>query len=75
MNKQIKDFLAFLNGSPTSVQAREEICQRLEAAQFTRLTEDKKWGIKPGGKYYVVRATSVIAFVAGSQSLSRTGFH
>ncbi len=75
MNKQIKDFLAFLNGSPTSVQAREEICQRLEAAQFTRLTEDKKWGIKPGGKYYVVRATSVIAFVAGSQSLSRSGFH
>lgn len=75
MNNHIQDLLAFLDGSPTAVQAGLEIINRLEASAFTRLSEKDNWELKPGGKYYVTRATSVIAFVIGSGSLQQTGCH
>ncbi|MCB5246608.1 MAG: M18 family aminopeptidase [Candidatus Cloacimonetes bacterium] len=75
MDKHIEDLLAFLDGSPTSAQAEGQISQRLEASGFKRLNEDASWELKPGGKYYVIRYTSVIAFVAGSEPLTRAGCH
>ena len=37
MNSQILDFLDFLNGSPTSIQASHEIVKRLEESGFKAL--------------------------------------
>ncbi len=75
MDKHIEDLLGFLDGSPTAVQASAEIGGRLDASGFTRLYEHDKWELKPHGKYYVVRQTSVIAFVAGTKPLTEAGFH
>ncbi|MFO8144458.1 MAG: M18 family aminopeptidase [Candidatus Syntrophosphaera sp.] len=75
MNKHIKDLLCFLDGSPTSVQASEQILARLAGKGFTLLDEGRKWNLKPGGKYFIRRDTSVIAFIAGSAAPDKTGFN
>ncbi len=75
MSKHITDLLAFLDGSPTPVQAEQQISKRLDASGFHGLQENHAWKLSPGGKYYVTRATSVIAFVVGSQPLTTAGFH
>ena len=53
MNNQILDFLDFLNGSPTSIQASHEIVKRLEESGFKALKEEEQWALQVGGKYYV----------------------
>ncbi len=74
MIEHIRDLLDFLDGSPCSVQASAQIAKRLEESGFTPLEESAKWSIKAGGKYYVRRQTSVLAFIAGSQPLEQSGF-
>lgn len=75
MNKHIKDLMSFLDGSPTSVQASDQIRRRLEEKGFEELDETRKWKLKPGGTYHLRRDTSVIAFVVGSASLEKAGFN
>ncbi|MBW6513678.1 MAG: M18 family aminopeptidase [Candidatus Syntrophosphaera sp.] len=75
MNSHINDLLAFLDGSPTPAQASGEILKRLEGKGFARLLETDKWELKPGGKYFVQRQTSVIAWIVGSEPLPQTGFN
>jgi aspartyl aminopeptidase len=74
MNNYIRDLLSFLDASPTSVQASQQIVKRLEERGFAALDEGKKWKLKPGAKYYLQRETSVVALVTGSQPLAKTGF-
>ena len=74
MNNYIRDLLSFLDASPTSVQASQQIVKRLEERGFVALDEGKKWKLKPGAKYYLRRDTSVVALVTGSQPLAKTGF-
>jgi len=74
MNNHIRDLLSFLDASPTSVQASQQIVKRLEERGFAALDEGKKWKLKPGAKYYLQRETSVVALVTGSQPLAKTGF-
>lgn len=65
MNNQILDFLDFLNGSPTSIQTSHEIVKRLEESGFKALKKKNNGHFKVGGKYYVCRDTSVVAFTLG----------
>jgi len=74
MNNQILDFLDFLNGSHTSIQASHEIVKRLEESGFKALKEEEQWALQVGGKYYVCRDTSVVAFTLGSKNLLDTGY-
>ncbi|HOZ01286.1 MAG TPA: M18 family aminopeptidase [Candidatus Syntrophosphaera sp.] len=74
MPDHIQDLLAFLDGSTTAVQASGQIISRLQESGFTALAETDKWKLKAGGKHYVCRETSVVAFVVGSQPLIQTGF-
>ena len=75
MNKQISDFLSFLDEANSRFTASFAICQRLKKAGFTELKETEKLKLKKGGKYYIRRMdTAVIAFVVGSNDPAESGF-
>ncbi len=69
MNKHIKDLMSFLDNSPTSIQAVQQIAARLQAKGFEELDENQSWKLNGGGKYYVNRDdAAVVAFRIGSGS-------
>ena len=75
MNRQIKDFMSFLDQSSSRYLASLAIVQRLEKSGFTQINECDRLDIKPGGKYYLRRMdTAVIAFVMGENHPAETGF-
>ncbi|MDD2229061.1 MAG: M18 family aminopeptidase [Candidatus Cloacimonetes bacterium] len=74
MDKMIKDFLNFLDGSSSRFHASLEIQSRLQAAGFTALAEDKPFKLKKGGKYFICRQdTAVMAFIIGTDALAKSG--
>lgn len=75
MERHINDLLSFLDEGPTPFNASEAIARRLEKAGFAKVRERDAWQLKPGGKYYLVRGeTAVLAFIIGSQPLTKSGF-
>ena len=63
MENRIEELKAFLDASHSVYHAAKNIANILENAGYTRLYENKKWELAPGGKYYVVRGgTAVMAF-------------
>ncbi len=63
MKQEVASFLNYVAASPTVFQATQQACDMLEAAGFTRLSEQAAWSIVPGGRYFVTRNRSaVIAF-------------
>ena len=76
MDKVIKDFLDFLDGSGSRFHASREIKARLDKAGFTELSESEPLKLTKGGKYYLRRQdTATIAFVMGSGKPGKTGFN
>jgi len=66
--KRPRDFVDFLNASPTPFHAVQSSKERLEKAGFQQLHERQSWNsiCQPGGKYYVTRNTStIVAFAIG----------
>ncbi len=75
MERNICDFLEYVDASPTSFQAAEQSISRLARAGFIELDERKEYSLTPGGKYYVSRnSSSVIAFIVGSGNPGVSGF-
>lgn len=75
MNKQIKDFMRFLDAANSRFPASAQIAERLEEAGFVELKESDAFKLKQGGKYYIRRMdTAIIAFVLGSKPLNESGF-
>ncbi|PGH14908.1 aspartyl aminopeptidase [Helicocarpus griseus UAMH5409] len=80
---QAKDFLSFVNASPTPFHAVASASKRLVDAGFQEVKEKDSWTsiCKPGGKYYVTRnGSTVIAFAIGRKwnpgnSISMVGAH
>ena len=60
MNEQIQALCAFLDSSVSVFHAVENLKNTLESAGYTRLLENEKWELVPGGKYYLVRGGSAI---------------
>ena len=59
-----KGLCAFLDKTPNSFFAVQNIKERLAAAGFMELQESKKWQLQAGGKYYVSRnGSALLAFV------------
>ena len=55
--------LDFLEKSPTSFHAVEQMEDRLRKEGFEELREEDSWKLEEGGKYYVIRSmSSLIAF-------------
>ncbi|MGB5096337.1 MAG: M18 family aminopeptidase [Porticoccaceae bacterium] len=66
--------LDFLARSPTPFHATANLAALLAVAGFEALAETADWDLKPGGRYYSIRNdASLIAFVLGSEALSRHG--
>ena len=63
MNKNLSDFIDFLNNSPSCYHATANLMQMLLAEGYTQLHEHEDWTLLPGGKYFMVRGgTTLIAF-------------
>ncbi|MBR1690084.1 MAG: M18 family aminopeptidase [Oscillibacter sp.] len=54
--------LAFLNNSPSCYHAAAQMAAALEEAGYVRLREERPWTLACGGRYYLLREGSVIAF-------------
>lgn len=68
-----RDLLAFIDASPSPWHAVANAVARLEAKGFARLDEGERWKLAPGGRYFVVRGGSLIAFVSGTRPLVESG--
>lgn len=74
-HQQVKDLLDFIDKSPSPYHAVKSIEDQLTRFNFVQLDERQKWGVKSGGRYYVIRDdSSVIFFVTGQQPLVETGY-
>ena len=61
MDSRISALCEFLDNSPSVFHAVANLAETFENAGYTRLLENQKWEIAPGGKYYVVRGGSAVA--------------
>ena len=67
----VRDFLSFIQKTPSAFHAVEELCKMLREAGFTALSETEEWNIQPGQRYFVTRnRSSVIAFDTPACGLS-----
>jgi aspartyl aminopeptidase len=67
-----EDLADFVEASPSSYHAAEEVARRLEDAGFTRLTEEDAWPTQPGGRFVVVRDGAAIAWVVPADAAPTT---
>jgi aspartyl aminopeptidase len=73
IEKNVKQFLNFVNNSPSPFHAVYESKKLLTAAGFEELKEKENWEgkIKPSGKYYFTRnQSSIVAFAVGGHFVS-----
>lgn len=70
----IDDLAAFVQASPSSYHAADEVRRRLVESGFTALAEADAWDLAPGGRYVVVREGSVIAFALPAEVTATTPF-
>jgi len=67
------DLRAFVEAAPSPSHAVAELARRLVAAGFTELAETDSWAPAPGGRHFVVRHGSIVAFRVGSGAPADTG--
>ncbi len=67
VTKKIDDLLEFLNNSPTSWHAVQNIQEELQESGFQELKEEETWNIAFHGKYFVIKGGSIIAFQVPSK--------
>ena len=60
MSQTVRDFLRFIQSSPSAFHAVDTLCGALDAAGFTRLDEHRPFAVVPGGRYYVTRNRSAV---------------
>ncbi|KAF8471818.1 peptidase M18 [Kalaharituber pfeilii] len=68
--KYAKDFLDYVNASPTPFHAVKSSKERLEKAGFVGIRERDNWNnkLKLGGKYYLTRnGSTIVAFAIGNK--------
>ncbi len=68
----IRDFITFLDRSPTAWHAVAEIERKLEKTGFHKLDERMAWHLQGGKKYFVIRNdSSLLAFILPSKKPTR----
>ena len=66
-----RNLLAFLDASPSCFHAVKNMADTLESNGFTKLCEEEKWSLAPGGSYFVTRNdSSIIAFTIPAGGVS-----
>jgi aspartyl aminopeptidase len=72
---KVQNLLNFIDSSPSPWHAVNSIEKKLLDCEFVRLNEQERWGLKRGGRYFVIRDdSSIILFVVGQKPLAETGF-
>jgi aspartyl aminopeptidase len=71
---ELRDFMAFLDASPTPYHAARNVAERLDAAGFTQLDEREAFTGGPGSRAYLRRGGTLLAFVAGTEAPWDSGF-
>ena len=67
----VRDFLSFIDKTPSAFHAVHALCSMLEEAGAIRLSEGEEWQLLPGKRYFVTRnLSSVIAFDVPACGLS-----
>ena len=61
-----EELIEFLKNSPTAFHACKNAKALLKANGFSKLMETEDWQLDENGKYYVERASALIAFTVGS---------
>lgn len=70
-----KDFLKFVDASPSPFHAVEQSVKKLIAQGYSEIQEQDKWNLSKGGKYYFTRNKSaVVALNIGNQYKQGNGF-
>ncbi|NOT16572.1 MAG: M18 family aminopeptidase [Sulfuriferula sp.] len=68
-----RDLFDFIDASPSPWHAVETVTQRLLAHDYIQLDETARWSLTAGGRYFVVRGASIIAFQVGLQDVAQMG--
>ncbi len=73
MTNTLKELFNYIDNSPCSFYAIENLSSMLINAGFTELKESDSWKLKPGKKYFVIRnGSSIISFIIPeSESINR----
>lgn len=71
---EIRDFIDFLDASPTPYHAAREVGRRLARAGFVGLDEGDGWSLEPGARGYLVRGGALFAFTLGTLPPWEAGF-
>lgn len=71
---ELREFLGFLDSSPTPYHAARVVAARLAAAGFAAFDEAAAWSVAPGTRGYLLRGGSLLAFVAGTAPPWEAGF-
>ena len=53
MNENIKDFMSFLDSSPSAYHAAYNLVKMLWAEGYEMLPEHEDWTLLKGGKYFI----------------------
>ncbi len=70
-----QSLLDFIDASPSPWHAVATIRKQLDAAGFSKLSEQDSWQLKGGESYYIIRDdSSIIFFRFGEQTLQKSGF-
>lgn len=70
-----KDLLNFINNSKSAFHSAHEVKSILDKEGFVEIKECDKWGLKKGGKYYIMKNQSaIIGFEVGNGDVSEDGF-
>lgn len=73
MLSTLSELTAFLDASPTPYHAVAASVDRLAAAGFTELFEDRPWEQASSGRHFVRRGGSIIAWVVGTDAPADAG--
>ncbi len=66
MANSMEKLSAFLNDSLTAYHARDGVKALLKEQGFTPLSAAQDWEMEQGGKYFIERGASILAFTIGS---------
>lgn len=73
MNQDIKNFMSFLDSSPSAYHTAYNLVRMLREAGYEMLPEHEDWTLLKGGKYFMIRGgTTLVAFRMPTQM--PTGF-
>ncbi len=64
----LEDLKSFIDTSPTSYHAVQQIANRLALCDFIPLSEEEPWELEKGKRYFVIRGGSITAFTVPNSS-------